>query len=196
MPQQGFDVNAARQAGYSDDEILSHLTATRNFDVSGAVASGYSKADVIDYLSGSPAQAADTGQQTNDVGNTVIVPKQGESFLDTMKRAATQGKQTTQGQMNAELQTAPKKLLETLTAAPAIGALGAAGIAGAGEAGAATPGVAKTAGPVIGQTAKAVGSWTAAHPLATAMGYHIARELGIPLPKILDVMSKFQGGQP
>ena len=56
MPQQGFDVNAARQAGYSDDEILSHLTATRNFDVAGAVSSGYSKSEIIDHLSGSPAQ--------------------------------------------------------------------------------------------------------------------------------------------
>jgi len=51
-PQQsGFDVNAARQAGYSDDEILAHLTQTRNFDVNAAVQSGYSKSDIIGYLS-------------------------------------------------------------------------------------------------------------------------------------------------
>jgi len=53
MPQQGFDINAARQAGYSDDEILSHLVQTRNFDVNGAVQSGYSKSDIINYLSAS-----------------------------------------------------------------------------------------------------------------------------------------------
>jgi len=53
-PQQsGFDVNAARSAGYSDDEILQHLTETRNYDVNSALQSGYSKSDVINYLSGS-----------------------------------------------------------------------------------------------------------------------------------------------
>lgn len=55
MPQQGFDVNAARQAGYSDDEILQHLTQTRNFDVQAAQRSGYSSAEIVNYLAGSPA---------------------------------------------------------------------------------------------------------------------------------------------
>ena len=53
--QSGFDVNAARQAGYSDDEILGHLTQTRNFDVNGALSAGYSKADIIDHLSSTPS---------------------------------------------------------------------------------------------------------------------------------------------
>lgn len=52
----GFDVSAARQAGYSDDEILQHLTATRPFDVAGAIKSGYSKPEIIDHLSSAPAQ--------------------------------------------------------------------------------------------------------------------------------------------
>lgn len=51
----GFDVDAARKAGYSDDEILSHLTASRNFDVQGATRSGYSKADIISHLAGTPS---------------------------------------------------------------------------------------------------------------------------------------------
>src|SRR5262249_12322137 len=50
----GFDINAARQAGYSDDEILAHLTQTRNFDVNRAVSSGYSKDEIINYLSSRP----------------------------------------------------------------------------------------------------------------------------------------------
>jgi hypothetical protein len=53
--QNGFDLNAARQAGYSDDEILQHLTSTRNFDVNSALKSGYSKSDVIGYLASTPA---------------------------------------------------------------------------------------------------------------------------------------------
>ena len=50
----GFDVAAARQAGYSDAEILAHLTQTRNFDVAGAQKAGYSKAEIIDHLSSKP----------------------------------------------------------------------------------------------------------------------------------------------
>src|SRR5438270_40577 len=61
MPQ-GFDVNAARQAGYSDDEILSHLTQTRNFDVNSAIQSGYSKAAIINHLSGAPGPRPDFAQ--------------------------------------------------------------------------------------------------------------------------------------
>lgn len=49
MPQ--FDVDGARKAGYSDAEILSHLTATRKFDVAGARKSGYNDGEIIDYLS-------------------------------------------------------------------------------------------------------------------------------------------------
>jgi hypothetical protein len=51
---------------------------------------------------------------------------------------------------------------------------------------------AATAAPALAPAAKAITAWTVAHPVATAMGYHLARELGIPLPKILDVLSKFQ----
>jgi hypothetical protein len=53
----GFDIDAARRAGYSDDEILAHLTASRKFDVAGALKSGYSKSDVIDHLSRSPQES-------------------------------------------------------------------------------------------------------------------------------------------
>ncbi|HEX3740041.1 MAG TPA: hypothetical protein VHV29_09980 [Terriglobales bacterium] len=71
-------------------------------------------------------QNASAGQVTNDVGNTVIVPKNGEPFADTMKRAANQGGKTTQPQIDAEMATAPRKATEVLGAAPVIGAVGAA----------------------------------------------------------------------
>jgi hypothetical protein len=77
---------------------------------------------------------AQNGQVTNDVGNTVIVPKDGESFADTMKRAAAYGKTVTPSQVNAELATAPKKAATVLAAAPAIGFGGAAALAAPGEA--------------------------------------------------------------
>jgi hypothetical protein len=56
----GFDVNGARQAGYSDDEILDHLTQTRKFDVSGAASAGYSKPEIIDHLSSTSPPTAPT----------------------------------------------------------------------------------------------------------------------------------------
>ncbi len=60
------------------------------------------------------------GQQTNDVGNTVIVPKNGEKFSDTMARAAAQGKKTTQADINREVATMPKRA--AVPAAPMAGA--------------------------------------------------------------------------
>jgi len=84
-------------------------------------------------------QTPDTGEQINDVGNKVIVPKEGESFADTIKRAADYGKTVTPGQVNAEVRTMPGKAATVLAAAPVIGAAGAASLAGAGEVGAAIP---------------------------------------------------------
>lgn len=37
--------------------------------------------------------------------------------------------------------------------------------------------------------------WIATNPVATAFGYHVARRLGIPLPKILDVLQAIGGGE-
>src|SRR4051812_2389234 len=62
--QSGFDVKAARMAGYSDDEILGHLTQTRSFDVNGALRAGYSKGDIINQLSG--VAASNTPSAPND----------------------------------------------------------------------------------------------------------------------------------
>ena len=55
MPQ--FDIEGARKAGYSDDEILSHLTQSRKFDIEGARSSGYSNDEIISHLSGQAGAA-------------------------------------------------------------------------------------------------------------------------------------------
>lgn len=95
-----------------------------------------------------------TGQMTNDVGNTVIVPKEGESFEDTMNRAVQHGKTLVdKGQLTAEgskevgqeVASSPKKVAATLVAAPAIGAAGAGSITGVSEATGAAARVANTA---------------------------------------------------
>jgi hypothetical protein len=70
------------------------------------------------------SDAPDTGEVTNDVGNTVIVPKEGESFSDTMQRAVVQGRKTTPAMLNAEERTMPAKVAQTVAAAPLIGAGG------------------------------------------------------------------------
>ena len=121
------------------------------------------------------------GEQLNEIGNKVIVPKEGEDFDTTMRRAAAYGKTVMPQQINAEMATAPKKAGQVMLGSLLGGAAFPATVA-AGEA----------VAPVLVPAAKAVTAWTTAHPVAAAMGYHIARELGIPLPKILDVMSKFQ----
>jgi hypothetical protein len=50
-----FDVEGARKAGYSEDDILKHLTGTRQFDVEGARKAGYSNSDIISHLSTKPS---------------------------------------------------------------------------------------------------------------------------------------------
>jgi hypothetical protein len=79
-----------------------------------------------------------TGQVTNDVGNAVIVPKDGESFADTVNRAVALTKQrqaagTQQQAVDAETATIPAKTAETVAAAPLIGAGGTAALAAPGE---------------------------------------------------------------
>ena len=85
--------------------------------------------------SGTPTQQ--TGEITNDVGQKVIVPKDGESFQDTMRRAVQYHQSLTPEQqkaaINAETATIPKKAAQTIAAAPAIGFGGTAALAAPGE---------------------------------------------------------------
>lgn len=45
-----FDLDGARKAGYSDDEIIDYLSKQNRFDASGALKSGYQKDEVINHL--------------------------------------------------------------------------------------------------------------------------------------------------
>lgn len=49
-----FDADAARKAGYSNQEIISYLTKSRKFDVEGARKAGHTEEDIIKYLSSKP----------------------------------------------------------------------------------------------------------------------------------------------
>jgi hypothetical protein len=115
-----------------------------------------------------PASAApQTGEVTNDVGNTVIVPKDGESFTDTVQRAIAYQKSMTpqqqQSAIDAEMKTAPTKAAETMGGAAAIGFGLPAAMTAAGEA--------ILGGPVA---LKAVVEMAKSHPEATK---HIAKFL-------------------
>jgi hypothetical protein len=75
----GFDIAAARKAGYSDTEIADFLGQQSKFDVAGARQAGYSDADVISHLAGTPApKAAPQPAQrpaaitAGDVGNALL----------------------------------------------------------------------------------------------------------------------------
>jgi hypothetical protein len=46
-----FDIEGARQAGYTDAEIADHLSTQSKFDVAGARSAGYNDADIIKHLS-------------------------------------------------------------------------------------------------------------------------------------------------
>jgi hypothetical protein len=47
-----FDVAGARSAGYSDREIVEHLSGDVDFDVNGALGAGYSMTEIADYMGG------------------------------------------------------------------------------------------------------------------------------------------------
>jgi|ERR1035437_265825 hypothetical protein len=105
---------------------------------------GPTEFDAGSLTTDTPAQPAQPeGEQKNDVGNTVIVPKEGENYADTMKRVVSQGKKTTPEQIAAEVHTMPKKAAQVIASAPAIGAGGTAGLAGMGEMIVHSPAVAK-----------------------------------------------------
>ena len=82
-----FDVQGARSAGYSDDEILQHLGESRRFDVQGALGAGYSKQEVIDHLSKSGG-TTQTGAQK--VAGTQTEP-QSKSWLQAVRDWVPEG---------------------------------------------------------------------------------------------------------
>lgn len=114
-----------------------------------------------------------SGEQVNDVGNRVIVPKPGESFSDTMKRAAAQGKKTTQEQINKELATVPEKASE-VAAATALPLLPEA----ISSLGGAISGTVADSLPALTKAATQVGQWAKANPI-TAMGVMWALNKGL-----------------
>jgi hypothetical protein len=136
--------------------------------------------DAFDQVMGSdqPDQSASEtpGEQVNDIGKTVIVPKKDESFSATMARAAAQGKKTTQQDINDEVATAPKKAAEVLAAAPVIGAAGAASLAAPGAVVQGVREIPGVANALLEHAEAHVAEWAAKYPNLMKLGL----SLGIP----------------
>jgi serine/threonine protein kinase len=81
--ETGFNTAAARKAGYTDDEIIKYLAATRKFDVDKAVKAGYSKTEIISYLTNKAATTIEHTPNPAPVTPTVIT----KPLTEDQKRA-------------------------------------------------------------------------------------------------------------
>ena len=73
-----FDINAARSAGYSDDEIAEYLATENKFDLGGALQSGYTSAEVVNFLAkpaAAPAPVTDTGDEAERLAARYPAPE-------------------------------------------------------------------------------------------------------------------------
>lgn len=74
-----FDLSAARDAGYSDDEIVEFLSAGTGFDADAALESGYTTEEILEHLSELAAQddndddskVIESNEETQDDGDDV-----------------------------------------------------------------------------------------------------------------------------
>lgn len=89
-----FDVEAARKAGYSDDEILAELSKNSKFDVNRGLQAGYAKDELIRHLSRAvnppaPSQQPEPGmvEQGVQMGKDFLAGA-GSGVFSTIKGAA------------------------------------------------------------------------------------------------------------
>jgi len=131
------------------------------------------------------------GTPVNDDGTFTVTPSAGESFADTMQRAARIGKNVSPDLIRQQTITGMKETPLALGAAATAGIAGPATLAGIGEAGAAIPGALTQAGnaasllwnsPVVQQAAKMIATKAiggAATGLGMAGTYKILRKIGL-----------------
>lgn len=137
----------------------------------------------LDMSSAQPIQ----GATINDVGNRVIVPTQGESFLETMQRAAAQGQRTTPEQINKEIATMPEKAAETMGVAALPLAVPATLEAVANAIPKVLPGTI--------EGVKALGTWAKANPLQAYLLYQLAKEWLPGAKKAIGIVKGMPDGQ-
>jgi hypothetical protein len=173
---------ASSKTGDAFDELHRQQTAPSTPSVLDQAMASHGDAfdQLDDQKTQSPSFQNDprkTGEIVNDVGNKVIVPKDGESFADTMKRAVQYHKSLTPAQQQAaidkEVATMPTKTAQTLGAAATIGVLGPATLAIPGEIAEAVPSVLTHTVEGV----KAIGAWAAKNPVQAYLLYQVMKDL-------------------
>src|SRR5215831_6397874 len=172
----------------------------RNEQVQAAIAAGGKKVSKMYDPQGTPRWVTDDqrddaikagGTPINADGSYTVTPFEGESFADTMQRAARIGKNVTPELIQQQTITGMKETPLALGAAATAGIAGPATLAGIGEEGAAIPGALTQAGnaasllwnsPVVQQAAKMLAT-RAIGGAATAVGmagaYKAMRKIGL-----------------
>ena len=84
----GYDVQAARKAGYTDAQIADYLGKSANFDVTGARSAGYNDADIVARLS---SNARAPSMSLADMGSQAIqnIPGSAVQFGKGLYEAVT-----------------------------------------------------------------------------------------------------------
>jgi hypothetical protein len=184
-----FDVNAARNAGYSEREIAEYLGQQNKFDAAGAIKAGYNPAELIDYLSKKPPETTMLGGakelfkglvpgavglvESAATGASALLPEDMEkSAREKIKSVATAAKEPFKAAAGYE-ESIPRKLSEAIgSTAPFLlaGPLGLAGRAAAVGLGVgAGAGEARTRAETEGATAEQRGTATALGVLPGAL---------------------------
>ena len=121
--------------------------------------------------------ASKFGYYVDDDHNTIIIPKEGEEYADTVKRAVAHYKAMSpdeqQAAINREEEHMPSKTAKTLAGAAGIGVAGPAMLALPGEIATALPSVlTHTVNGV-----RAVTAWAVKNPVQAYFLYHIIKEM-------------------
>jgi hypothetical protein len=188
MPQ--FDIQGARKAGYSDDEIIAHLAKSRNFDVDGAKKSGYSSQEILSHLSPDsitqpeakdPAQPGILNKAANAVSSTIAGLGRGLNPVPMVE-----------GMVTAANAYNWKDIASGMVKAQGAVGRGAIDALGRGEYGTAIRKGINAAIPVLGPTLDTLGDRAQAGDPAGALGESVALGLttfgGSLLPKTAQVV--------
>ena len=141
-----FDVNAARNAGYSEQEIAEYLGQQNKFDAAGAIKAGYNPAELIDYLSKQAPKTTMLGGakelfkglvpgavglvESAATGASALLPESLEkSARETIKSVATAAKQPFAAAAGYE-ESIPRKLSEAIGSTAPFLLAGPFGLAG------------------------------------------------------------------
>jgi hypothetical protein len=140
-----------------------------------------------------------TGYEEHPDGYRIIVPKEGESFSDTVKRAIQYHQSLTPEQqkdaMNREMAHPVRKVAKTLGVAAGIGVAGPAALAGAGEIGGAAADALPSVLPHTIEGVKAIGAWAAKNPVQAYIAFQVLKELVPGAKKAIGIVKGAPDGE-